>query len=82
MFNNMKKEYLVIFVKSANSVGAHVPDLPGCVSVGADFEECRRNIAEAMEFHLEGIIADGEQLPEPTGYRADMVGVSVVEPVA
>ena len=50
-------QYLVIFEKGQNSYGAYVPDLPGCVAVGETMEEVRRLIAEAIEFHIEGLPA-------------------------
>ena len=42
------------------------PDLPGCVAVGDTIEETQREIQEAIEFHLEGLRADGLPVPEPT----------------
>ena len=52
-------QYTVIFEKAKNSYGAYVPDLPGCIAVGETMEEVRRLIAEAIQFHIEG-------LPTPT----------------
>jgi predicted RNase H-like HicB family nuclease len=42
-----------------------VPDLPGGVTTGRTIEETRRLIAEAVEFHIEGIRLRGETVPEP-----------------
>ena len=56
------------------SVGAFVPDLPGCVAVGADLEEARALIQEAIPFHLEGMKLHGEQIPVPTS-RCEYVEV-------
>jgi predicted RNase H-like HicB family nuclease len=58
--------YAVIFEQGPTSFGAYVPDLPGCVAVGQTIEEVRRLIAEAIEFHLEGLRQAGEPVPEPT----------------
>ncbi|MBI3992763.1 MAG: type II toxin-antitoxin system HicB family antitoxin [Candidatus Lambdaproteobacteria bacterium] len=58
--------YLVVIERGDTSYGAYVPDLPGCVAVGETAEEVRRLIAEAIEFHLEGLRADGEPIPEPS----------------
>lgn len=49
-----------------SNYGASVPDLPGCISTGATLEETLRNIQEAIEFHLEGMRADGDPILEPT----------------
>ena len=48
-------QYLVIFEKNANSYGAYVPDLPGCIAVGETMEEVRGLIVEAIRFHIEGL---------------------------
>lgn len=41
-----------------------VPSLPGCVSEGDTLEEALANIKEAIELHIEGMIAHGEEVPE------------------
>ena len=59
-------EYVVIFEKGNNSYGASVPDLPGCIAVGETMEEVRELIAEAIEFHIEGLREDGDVIPLPS----------------
>jgi len=59
-------KYAVVFERGPLSVGATVPDLPGCVAVARTMDEARTLIAEAIEFHIEGIRLHGEQVPEPT----------------
>ena len=59
-------EYVVIFEKGNNSYGASVPDLPGCIAVGETMEEVREVIAEAIEFHIEGLREDGDVIPLPS----------------
>lgn len=59
-------EYVVIFEKGNNSYGASVPDLPGCIAVGKTMEEVRELIAEAIEFHIEGLREDGDVIPLPS----------------
>lgn len=59
-------KYAVVFEKGASSVGATVPDLPGCVAVAKTVDEARALIAEAIEFHIEGMRLHGEIVPEPT----------------
>ena len=59
-------EYVVIFEKGENSCGASVPDLPGCIAVAETMEEVRELIAEAIEFHIEGLREDGEVVPQPS----------------
>jgi predicted RNase H-like HicB family nuclease len=60
------KRYAVVFEKAPNNWAAYVPDLPGCVTTGRTIEETRRLIAEAVEFHIEGMRLRGEAVPEPT----------------
>jgi len=58
--------YAVIVEKGESSFGAYVPDLPGCAAVAETIEEVLRQIQEAIEFHLEGLVKDGQALPEPS----------------
>lgn len=60
------REYTVIFERGPSSWGAYVPDLPGCVAVGDTREETEQLVREAIEFHIEGLVMDGDVVPEPT----------------
>lgn len=64
----MNMKYAVVIEKGNTSFGAYVPDLPGCVAVGETREEAMTLIREAIEFHLEGMKEDGEDVPEPHSY--------------
>jgi predicted RNase H-like HicB family nuclease len=57
--------YAVVIEAGETGFGAYVPDLPGCVAAGATRDEVVRLIQEAIEFHIEGLKADGEPIPEP-----------------
>lgn len=48
---------------SGNNFSAHAPELPGCVSVGDTPEEIKRNIKEAIQFHVEASLEDGDPIP-------------------
>jgi predicted RNase H-like HicB family nuclease len=67
-------EYLVVIEKGASSFGAYVPDLPGCVAVGETRQEVETLIHEAIEFHIEGLRADGQPVPAPSS-TAQLVSV-------
>lgn len=56
-------KYAVVIEKGPDSYGAHVPDLPGCVAAGESREEVIQLIREAIEFHIEGLRADGQPVP-------------------
>ena len=58
-------KYAVIVEEGESSFGAHVPDLPGCVAVADSKKEVLKLIQEAIEFHLEGLRADGQPIPPP-----------------
>jgi predicted RNase H-like HicB family nuclease len=58
--------YVVVIEKADSNYSAYVPDLPGCVTTGATLEEVKQMIAEAIEFHLEGMLEDGLPIPKPT----------------
>ena len=66
--------YAVVIEKGQANYSAYVPDLPGCVAVGDTIEETEREIQEAIEFHLEGMRADGLPIPEPSS-RVEYVEV-------
>ncbi len=51
--------------KAGESYGAHVPDLPGCVSVGETEEEALALIRDAIELHLELHLVDLRRRGEP-----------------
>jgi predicted RNase H-like HicB family nuclease len=59
------QEYLVIVEEGDTSVGAYVPDLPGCVAVGETRAEAMQLICEAVELHLESLRENGEVIPAP-----------------
>ena len=44
-----------VIEKDKNGYFAFVPELKGCVSEGASFEEARANIKEAIELYLESL---------------------------
>lgn len=54
--------------------GVSVPDLPGCTSAGDTFDEALASVVEAIDLHLEGLVADGHEVPAPRSiadHRAD-----------
>ena len=57
------KKYVVIFEKTATGYSAYVPDLPGCIATGKTKIMAEKNIYEAIIFHLEGLVEEGENIP-------------------
>ncbi len=59
--------YPVVVHKDSNSdYGVTVPDIPGCFSAGDTMEDALEAAREAIECHLEGLLFDGEVIPEPS----------------
>lgn len=67
--------YAVVIEKAEGNYAAYVPDLPGCVATGATIEETERSIREAIEFHVEGLRADGIPIPEPSS-RVEYIDIA------
>jgi predicted RNase H-like HicB family nuclease len=61
----MKLTYAVVFEQMPSNYGAYAPDVPGCVSVGDTWDEMLAMIREALTYHIEDLLAQGEPLPEP-----------------
>ena len=55
--------YMVVVEEGADSWGAHVPDLPGCIAVGENREEVLDLIREAIALHIEDLQAQGLAVP-------------------
>lgn len=66
--------YEVIIEKAPNNYAAWVPNLPVCVAVGDTLDEMRSMIKEAIEFHVEALVEDGEQIP-PKKILVEMIEV-------
>ncbi|PKQ70341.1 type II toxin-antitoxin system HicB family antitoxin [Raineya orbicola] len=72
----MNSKYLVIFEKNPDGgYGAYVPDLPGCVAVGETHTEVSQLIEEAIKFHIEGLLEEGLEIPEPTSIESKLVEI-------
>ena len=65
-------KYAVIFEQGAGSVGATVPDLPGCFAVGANMTEARKLDAEAIELHIRWLREAGDSVPQPSHHAEDI----------
>ena len=59
---------LIVVEQTDTGYSAYSPDVPGCIATGPTQSDVERTMREAMEFHLEGLRADGLTLPEPHAY--------------
>ena len=67
--------FLVVIEKVNNNYSAYSPDLPGCVSTGATREEAEKNMYEAIEMHIQGLLEDNLPIPESNSF-AEYVAVA------
>ncbi len=82
------RQYIALIHKDPDSdYGVSFPDLPGCISAGTTLDEARTMAEEALAFHVEAMIEDGEAIPEPSSLEAVMAdrenrgGVAVLVPL-
>ncbi len=60
--------YIALLRKQVDSdFGVEFPDFPGCITAGVTLEDARSMAAEALLFHIEGMMEGGDPIPEPSG---------------
>jgi predicted RNase H-like HicB family nuclease len=58
-------EYIAYLHKEKKSdYGVSFPDFPGCITAGKTLDEARRNAVNALSLHIEGMVEDGEGIPD------------------
>jgi predicted RNase H-like HicB family nuclease len=61
------RNYIGLIHKDAGSdFGVSFPDFPGVVTAGTTLDDARAMAEEALALHVEGLIEDGEAIPEPS----------------
>lgn len=64
---NSVRNYIGLIHKDPDSdFGVSFPDFPGAVTAGKSLDEARAMAEESLAFHIEGIVEDGEAIPEPS----------------
>ena len=58
--------YAIVIEQAEGNYSACVPDLPGCVTIGASIKEIESNIQEAIAFHIGGLREYGLTIPAPS----------------
>ena len=66
--------FLIVIEKAERNYSAYSPDLPGCVATGATRDETERNMHEAIELHVRGLVEDKLPVPESNSF-AEYVAV-------
>lgn len=59
---------LIVIEQTDSGFSAYAPDVPGCVAAGPTREAVEQSMREAIEFHLDGLRAEGMAAPEPHAY--------------
>ncbi|VVB92461.1 HicB_like antitoxin of bacterial toxin-antitoxin system [uncultured archaeon] len=67
--------FLVVIEKANKNFSAYSPDLPGCVATGATREEAEKNMYEAIEMHMQGLVEDNLPIPESKSF-AEYVAIA------
>ncbi len=61
----MYRHYTIVIHKDSDSdYCVTVPDLPGCITAGDTVEDAQDQAVEAIQCHIEGMLLDGEFVPE------------------
>ena len=66
--------FLVVIEKANGNYSAYSPDLPGCIATGATREDSEKNMYEAIEMHVRGLLEDKLPIPESHSF-AEYVAV-------
>ena len=64
--------YLIVIEASETGFAAYSPDRPGCVATGRNRQEVEEHMREAIEFHIEGLHEEGQDIPPGTSYSTYM----------
>ena len=74
------RKYLIVIEKAGSNYSGYSPDIPGCGVAADTREETKRLLCEAIEFHLEGLVEDGDPIPEAES-TAEYIFVNEPKPV-
>jgi predicted RNase H-like HicB family nuclease len=67
------RQYIGLIHKEAESdFGVSFPDFPGVATAGKTLDDARAMAEEALAFHIEGLVADNEAIPEPSSLEEVM----------
>jgi predicted RNase H-like HicB family nuclease len=67
------RNYIGLIHKDADSdFGVSFPDFPGVITAGTTLDDARAMAEEALALHIEGMVEDGEAVPEPSALEEVM----------
>lgn len=74
----MKKyHFAAVIERDEDGYYAFCPELQGCYTSGATFEEARANLTDAIRLHVEDRLANGEKIKTPGNVNLTTVEVAV-----
>jgi predicted RNase H-like HicB family nuclease len=75
--------YIAIVHKDPKSdFGVSFPDFPGCITAGKTIDEAKDMAKEALTLHIQGMIEDGDALPDPMQLEAIMADADFADAAA
>jgi predicted RNase H-like HicB family nuclease len=69
--------FSIVIEKDKDGYFAFCPELQGCYSQGASYEEALENIKDAIKLHVEDRIESQEEMPQISSVSLSMVEVAV-----
>lgn len=60
--------FLIVIEKAEGNYSAYSPDLPGCIATGKTRDQAARNMHEAIEMHVRGLIEDKMPVPKSRSF--------------
>jgi len=60
--------FLIVIEKAGRNYSAYSPDLPGCIATGPTRKEAERNMYEAIELHVRGLLEDKLPVPKSNSF--------------
>ncbi|MBB5274515.1 putative RNase H-like HicB family nuclease [Rhizobium rosettiformans] len=77
------RSYIGLIHKEPESdYGVSFPDFPGIATAGTSLDDARQMAEEALAFHVEGMVEDGEAIPEPSSLEQIMADPANMDAVA
>ena len=64
--------FLVVIEETDTGYSAYSPDLPGCIATGKTREEIEKNMHEAIQLHVEGLLEDQHASPTSRSFAEYM----------
>ena len=69
--------FSVVVEKDNEAYFALCPELQGCYTQGATYEEVLKNIRDAIQLHVEDRLEAGEEIPQPESVSLTSMEVAV-----